>query len=70
MNMTELFANINPDVKEYAKTAWSLALAQRDPAAAADFLNTVTNYYKVVGTPEEVEFLRFYFNMQMEMMDK
>lgn len=68
--MTELFANINPDVKEYAKTAWSLALAQKDPAKAADFLNIVTNYYKDVGTPEEVEFLRFYFNMQMEMMDK
>lgn len=66
--MTELFANINPDVKEYAKTAWSLALAQKDPAKAADFLNTVTNYYKTIGTSEEVEFLRFYFNMQMEMM--
>lgn len=66
--MTEIFKNISTDVKAYAKSAWSLALAQKDPAKAADFLNIATNYYEAIGTPEEVEFLRFYFNMQMEMM--
>ena len=66
--MIELFENISADTKNYAKSAWSLALAQKDPAKAADFLNTATNYYEAIGTPEEVEFLRFYFNMQMEMM--
>jgi hypothetical protein len=40
----------------------------KDPAKAADFLDTVTNYYNTIGTQEEVEFLRFYFNMQMELM--
>ena len=68
--MTELFKNISANVKAYAKAAWTLAMAQKDPAKAADFLNTVTNYYNTIGTQEEVEFLRFYFNMQMEMMKK
>ena len=68
--MTELFKNINSNVKKYAKAAWTLAMAQKDPAKAADFLNIVTNYYNTIGTPEEVEFLRFYFNMQMEMTKK
>jgi len=43
---------------------------KNNPVEAADFLNEVTNYYREVGTPEEVEFLQFYFNMRMEMMNK
>ena len=66
--MTEIFSNISTTVKEIAKTAWSVAMAQKNPVAAADFLNTVTNYYSNILTDEEVDFLRFYFQLQMEMM--
>jgi hypothetical protein len=41
-----------------------------NPIDMAKFLNAVTNYYMVTGTQEEVDFLRFYFNIQMEMMNK
>ena len=66
--MQELFENISEGVKLTARTAWNLALAQHDPVKAADFLNNVTNYYSHLYTEEEIEFLRFYFKMQMEMM--
>ena len=68
--MTELFENINPEVKEYARAAWSLAMSLKTPIEAANFLDAVTNYYNIIGTSEEVEFLRFYFNTQMEMMKR
>ena len=66
--MKELFENVRDEVKNTAKMAWGLAMAQKNPVDAADFLNNVTNYYKNLFTDEEIEFLQFYFNMQMEMI--
>ena len=66
--MQEIFSNISNEVKEIAQVAWNLAMMQKNPAAAADFLNNVTNYYRNTCTDEEIEFLQFYFNMKMEMM--
>ena len=66
--MIEIFENVSDDAKEAARIAWRLAMAQKSPAEAANFLNTVTEYYRHLLTEEEVEFLQFYFNMQMEMM--
>ena len=66
--MQEIFSNISNEVKETAQVAWNLAMMQRDPAKAADFLNNVTNYYRNLYTDEEIEFLQFYFQMKMEMM--
>ena len=66
--MNEIFKNVRQEVKNVAEFAWKIALAQPDPAAAASFLDNVTNYFKHSYTEEEIEFLRFYFNMQMEMM--
>ena len=66
--MTELFPNVRDEVKEVADMAWRLALSQRNPVEAADFLTNTTNYYKHIYTEEEIEFLQFYFNMKMEMM--
>jgi hypothetical protein len=40
----------------------------QDPVKAANFLSEMLGYYKVLYTAEEVEFLQFYLNMQMEMM--
>ena len=68
--MQELFENVRDEVKSVAKTAWNLALSQPTPIKAAEFLNTVTNYYQLLYTEEEIEFLQFYFNMQLEMMKK
>ena len=66
--MQEIFENISEGVKQTAAIAWRLAMAQPTPAKAAEFLDTVTNYYKHLYTEEEIEFLQFYFNTQMEMM--
>ena len=66
--MTEIFANIGDEVKDIAETAWNIALAQKNPLDAANFLNNVTNYYKNIYTDEEIEFLQFYLNMKLEMM--
>ena len=66
--MTEIYANVRDDVKKIGELAWKIALAQNNPADAANFLNNVTNYYTHYYTEEEIEFLRFYFNMKMEMI--
>lgn len=66
--MQEIFENISNNVKEIADVAWRLASAQKNPLEAAKFLDNVTNYYDKIMTKEEIEFLRFYFNMKMEMM--
>ena len=66
--MQEIFENVSDNTKEIADMAWRLAMSQRNPIEAADFLNNVTNYYDKILTEEEVNFLRFYFNMKMELM--
>ena len=66
--MDEIFKNVRQEVKEMAEISWKIALAQPSPAAAATFLDNVTNFYETYYTEEEVDFLRFYFHMQMEMM--
>ena len=66
--MIEIYDDISEETKEIARLAWKVALAQSNPADAASFLNNVTEYYRNSLTEEEIEFLRFYFKMQMEMM--
>lgn len=66
--MQELFENINDNVKKTGELAWKLALMQKTPLKIAKFLTNVINYYKNLYTEEEIEFLRFYFHIQMEMM--
>lgn len=68
--MTELFENISDEVKEVARLGWNVALAQDSPIDASNFLNNLTNYYSDRYTEEEIAFLRFYFNMQLEMIKK
>ena len=67
--MIELFNHIRPEVKQTAENAWNLTIAQHTPTKAAELLNTITEYYKLLWTEEEVEFLQFYFQMKiMEMI--
>ena len=68
--MEEIFKNVRQEVKETADMALNIALKQNNPAAAAEFLNTVTNFYKHLYTEEEIDFLRFYFNLKLEMMSE
>ena len=68
--MVEIFANISDDVKQKAEIMWKMALWQPNPFKAAELLNTLTEYYKKRWTEEEVDFLRFYFQTQMEMNEK
>ena len=66
--MTEIFKNISSEVRDTAKTAWEIAIAQKNPILAAEFLNSVTELYRNYYTEEEIEFLQFYFQTQMEMI--
>ena len=67
--MTELYSHIRQEVKDIAEGAWILTISQHTPAEAAKLLNTVVEYYKLIYTQEEIEFLQFYFKMKMmEMM--
>ena len=66
--MTEIFDQIRDEVKNTAEFAWRVAMALKNPVESAKFLNNVTNYFKSSSTEEEIDFLRFYFNMKMEMM--
>ena len=68
--MEEIFKNVRQEVKETAELAFNIALRQNNPIKAADFLNTVTNFYKHLYTEEEIEFLRFYFTLHLEMMNE
>lgn len=66
--MQEIFKNVSQEVKNIAELSWRVACKQNTPIEAAQFLDAVTNYFKSSCTEEEIEFLRFYFNTQMEMM--
>ena len=68
--MNEIYKDVSDEVKEIARLAWSVAVAQKDPLHASNFLHSVTEFYKQSLTEEEIEFLQFYFNLQMEMMKK
>ena len=67
--MTEIFQNVSDEAKEIAELSWRVASIQKTPLEAANFLANVTSYYSNILTEEEVEFLQFYFKMQMEMMN-
>lgn len=66
--MNEIYGNVGKVVKNIAESAWKLASIQTDPVAASNFLDNVTKYYSHILTEEEIGFLQFYFNMQLEMM--
>lgn len=69
--MIELFSHIRQEVKDTAEGAWNLTIAQNTPAEAAELLNTIVEYYKLLWTEEEIEFLQFYFKTKMmEMMEE
>lgn len=66
--MTEIYADISENVKSLAEATWSLVSTMTSPVAAAEFLNNVVEQAKLQYTEEEVEFLQFYFKLQMEMI--
>lgn len=68
--MVEIYRNISNDVKEIAENAWKLAMDFEDAPAMAQFLVDTLQFYKYLLTAEEIEFLQFYFKLQMEMMSK
>jgi len=68
--MKELFPYINDNVKDAAKMIWNLALSYSNPEKSAHVLIKMTDYFKNFFNRDEIEFLQFYFNTQMEMMKK
>ena len=65
--MVEIFADISDDVRKKAELIWKLSIGQNNPIKAAKLLNQFTEYYRKRWTEEEVDFLQFYFQTQMEM---
>lgn len=65
--MTELFPDISQQMREYAAVVWQQA-KMMEPDKAADLLNATTKAFEDEELEEEADFLRFYFNLQMEMM--
>ncbi len=63
--MTELFPNISKQVRDYASIVWDLAKGM-NPEAAVAFLDTATKNFSKEGLNEEADFLRFYFNVELE----
>lgn len=68
--MTELFENVRPGVKSAADIAWKIAALFNSPLTSVNFIDNVIKFYQHQLTDEEVEFLQFYFSLQMEMMKK
>ena len=66
--MIEIFKDISNETREIAEQAWNIVMTQESPINAAEFLNSVVEYYRNVLSEEDIEFLQFYFNMKMEMM--
>ena len=65
--MVEIFQDVPQEVKDIAETAWKVALLQKNPMEAAQFLDNVVKYFAATSLEDEaVDFLRFYFNMRME----
>lgn len=64
--MNEIYTNVRQNIKEAAEAAWDIAMHKHNLLDAAEFLSTVTDYYSGICTPEETEFIRFYFRMKME----
>lgn len=67
--MVEIYEDIRQEVKDTAAAIWEMTIAQNTPTEAAKLLNTIVNYYKLIWTDKEVEFLQFYFKMRMEMIN-
>ena len=65
--MTELFPDISQYIKDYAAIIWDTAKSMT-PENATELLNGSTAAFEKEGLEEEADFLRFYFNLQMEMM--
>ena len=68
--MIELYNDISVEVRELAESIWRLAQTKNNPIDAAKFIVNTTEYYTDTLTERELEFLRFYFYTQLELMSK
>lgn len=68
--MIELYDDISTEVRELAESIWRLAQTKKNPIDAAQFIVNTTEYYTDLLTEREIEFLRFYFYTQLELMSK
>jgi len=65
--MIELYANVSDEVRNLAENIWNIAIANESPIEAAEFISTAIQYFEHQLTEEEIDFLRFYINMKLEM---
>lgn len=65
--MIELFPDISDQIRKEIAEVWDMARSM-SPLDASNFLNTYTTIFEAGHTPEETDFVQFYFNLQMEAM--
>ena len=65
--MIELFSDISQTIEDFAILTWEAAL-QMTPDNATKLLSSTTEAFEKEGLVDDADFLRFYFNLQMEMM--
>ena len=61
--MTEVFSNIPIQMKKQAVAVFDLALRQQSICSALEVLSAYINSCR---SPEEKEFVRFYFSMMLQ----
>ena len=66
--MVEIFTKVNDSTKQMAEFFWDLSMAKKTLSEKIKVLDNITRIYRIFGTPEEVEYLQFYFRTRMEMM--
>ena len=68
--MIELYNDISQETRDLAESIWRLAQLKKNPIDAAKFIVDTTEYFTNILTEREIEFLRFYFYTQLELMIK
>ncbi len=66
--MVELFTDIKDEVKQTASFIWRMAKLQSNPIHAGEFIDTSIKYLEQIYTEDEMNFVHFYLQMQMEKM--
>lgn len=65
--MIEIFETIDDEFKQLAEDTWNQALTYTNPINGAQFLTDTIDSYEQANEQEKADFLRFYFQLKMEM---
>ena len=66
--MVEIYSDIKEEVRLFAQNAWRVSLTMNSPKESAEFLTNCLVLAEQEYTEEEINFIKFYFQTQMEMV--